>query len=231
VGWLVHPRGTAVALEDPVATDVLTLKLLPSPDVAAAFGTDPTYKNDILDFARFVITTTCAANCFVDVTSGSNVTRIPIGANVTDFKLAALAYHLDSVSDVPDVFPDSAFKGAVLDQIAIAYREIVPWWTLLAVVALVVRALRCVRRKRARLGLQYVLLVAGILIGVVSYCIVLATVSTVSFYVLYDEYEIPLFPLLLYWLTFQTALEVVLVVRWVRAKLPSPATTLSQSTG
>jgi hypothetical protein len=229
VGWLLRNRGSSVSLEDPVATDVLNLKLLRSPDVAAQFGSDPAYKSDLLDFARFVVTTTCATECFLDVTSASGgVTRIPLQPNVTDFKRPAILYHLEAASAVPDVFADSSFKGAALEQIAIGYQQIVPCWTVLAAVALVVRAIRAVKRKRARLGVQYLLLVAGIVIGVVSYCTVLATVSTVSFDVLYDEYEIPLFPLLLFWLTFETSLEAVVAVRWLRTKLPSP-TTVSRS--
>jgi hypothetical protein len=230
VGWLLRNRGTSVSLEDPVATDVLSIKLLRSPDVAAQFGSNPVYKNDVLDFARFVITTNCTADCFVDVTDGSgNVTRIPLQPDVTDFTRPSLLYHLDSAPITPDIFADSLFKGAALAQIAIGYQQIVPWWTLLAAIILVVRTVRSVRRKRARLGLHSVMLLIGIVIGVVSYCTVLAIVSTVSFDVLLDEYEIPLFPLLLFWLVFETSLEAGVAARWVRTKLPSPARSLPQS--
>jgi hypothetical protein len=219
IGWLAHERRGSIGLQSPVALDSFNLEFGPSADIRAAFGSSAEFRNDDLDRARFVIATSCSANCLLVVDDGpGRVAHIPLDVTRPDFRQPGIAYHLESEAMDPPVFAGDALKSNMLSEIELKHAQLVPWWVVLVATLVVTRCVRAMRGKRpVRVLLPYFGFL-GIAMALFGHCLVLGLVSQVSFYALYPEYQAPLYPLLIFCLVVPTAVESQIIYRFAFRK-------------
>lgn len=218
-GWLLRPSVRAIEVGgDPEA--YITFK--PAPDVRTAFANQAAYRGADFALPRFIIWTTCSADCALVVTDTHNKqTRIPLSPSVHDFRGAGLIYHLEAVSEPSTEHDfDDGRKVRNLDRVAGVYRIVSPYAVTLSLVLLLFRLRRAQARRSLRTAVHAVL-AGATLVSVMLLLLILAVIDYSSFPGFTSEYVGSLYPPALFACMTVFLREYITMYRLFRARSAS----------